>query len=344
MRTIDEDIKNKNWKNIYLLYGEERFLVDHYRKLLIKYLVKEGDNMNFSKFEKGNYTPDDVVGFADTMPFFADRRVALIEESGIFKKSDNILVDYLSNVLESTVLIFVETDVDIRSKAYKAAEKNGTTADFEVPSDGELLRWMEGRCNKMGFSISGEANHEFLRRMRAPRKTKNPKEKWDTLYLMDAESRKLFAYCMGKKTIEKKDIEEICTDRLEWKVFDLIKAIGEKNMKSAMEQYRALINAQESPAGALILIERQFRDLYFYISMQRVRMSKKDIAERLSLQGREFLLDRYEKQSRLFSESTIEKMLSDMEDAQEACHTGRMKEETAMELILARYAKKKTID
>ena len=50
MKTIDEDIKTGQFKQAYLLYGEEAYLKKQYKDKLIHALATEGDTMNFSTF------------------------------------------------------------------------------------------------------------------------------------------------------------------------------------------------------------------------------------------------------------------------------------------------------
>ena len=59
MRRIDEDIANNQFKNLYLIYGEEDYLKLQYRNKLLGALVNEGDNMNFSKYRDNGI--DEVV-------------------------------------------------------------------------------------------------------------------------------------------------------------------------------------------------------------------------------------------------------------------------------------------
>jgi DNA polymerase-3 subunit delta len=54
MNPIDNDIKSKNFHNLYLIYGDENFLRLNYKKKLKKALVPENDTMNFTKFDKFN--------------------------------------------------------------------------------------------------------------------------------------------------------------------------------------------------------------------------------------------------------------------------------------------------
>ena len=48
MKTIDNDIKTGQLKQVYLLYGEEQYLIRQYRDKLKKAMVAEGDTMKFS--------------------------------------------------------------------------------------------------------------------------------------------------------------------------------------------------------------------------------------------------------------------------------------------------------
>ena len=86
MKTIDNDIKNGSFRQIYLLFGEERYLIKQYKDKLIKAMVTEGDTMNFNTFEGKDINVNEVVDLSETLPFFADRRLILIEDSGLLKK------------------------------------------------------------------------------------------------------------------------------------------------------------------------------------------------------------------------------------------------------------------
>lgn len=86
MKNIDEDIKRGQFAQVYLLYGEEAYLKKQYKDKLKHAMVPEGDTMNFSAFEGKSINPKEIIDLAETLPFFADRRVILIENSGFFQK------------------------------------------------------------------------------------------------------------------------------------------------------------------------------------------------------------------------------------------------------------------
>ena len=122
-RVIENDIANDNIKQCYLLYGEEAYLKLFYKKRLIKVFgADDADNtMNVAYFQGKNIDIKELIALADTMPFFAEYRTIIISDSGFFKSSQDELADFIKNSLpETTRLLFVESDVDKRSKMFKA--------------------------------------------------------------------------------------------------------------------------------------------------------------------------------------------------------------------------------
>ena len=89
MKTIDADIRDNQYKPCYLLYGEERYLMHMYRDKLRKALNPDGDTMNYAAYEGKNIDTEELISLADTLPFFADRRLIVVENSGFFKASND---------------------------------------------------------------------------------------------------------------------------------------------------------------------------------------------------------------------------------------------------------------
>ena len=50
MKQIAEDIKQNNFKQVYLLHGEERYLRRQYKDKLMHALSNDGDTMNTHVF------------------------------------------------------------------------------------------------------------------------------------------------------------------------------------------------------------------------------------------------------------------------------------------------------
>lgn len=148
MKMLMEDIKNRQFKNAYLLTGEEVYLRDQYKKRLRNALLDPEDTMNAASFEGKGIDPGAVIDLAETMPFFAERRVILIQDSGFMKHACPELADYIPKIPDSTCLIFTESEVDKRGRLYKAIKKSGRVAEFKRQDERTLMRWILGILKK----------------------------------------------------------------------------------------------------------------------------------------------------------------------------------------------------
>ena len=255
MKTIDNDIKMGQLKNVYLLYGTEDYLKRQYRDKLKHALVEPDDTMNFSAYEGKDINPKELIDLSETLPFFKEKRMILVENSGFFKNSCDDLAEYMSQVPESTCFVFVEEEVDKRSKLFKAASRAGSAVEFETPKEDMLIRWILGRIQREGKKITQSVMQLFLS------KTGSDMEN------IDKELEKLICYTLDKTEISAADVEAICTGQTENKIFEMIDAISAKNQKKALDLYYDLLALKEAPMRILFLIARQFQNLLLIKSM-----------------------------------------------------------------------------
>ena len=130
MKQLAEDIRQNNFKQVYLLFGEERYLRRYYKDKLRTALCADGDTMNTHFFDGKDISVGALIDLAETMPFLAEHRVIFINESGLFRSGGEKLAEYLAAPNESTVFIFTESEVDKRSKLYKTVQSKGHAAEF----------------------------------------------------------------------------------------------------------------------------------------------------------------------------------------------------------------------
>ena len=163
MQTLNQDIKDRTFKPVYLLFGEEAFLKKSYKSRLREALTG-GDTMNYNYFEGKGMNVNEIIGLADTMPFFAEKRLVLMEDSGFFKGGPGAdeLTEYMGGIPESTCLVFVESEVDKRSRLYKAVKKYGYAAELSHQEPAQLARWAAGILSKNGRKITGRTMEFFL--------------------------------------------------------------------------------------------------------------------------------------------------------------------------------------
>ena len=95
MKRLNEDLKTGQLKQVYLLFGEEGYLKRQYRDRLTRALLPEGNTMNYACYEGKGTEIREVIDLAETMPFFAERRLIVFENTGFFKSGGNDLADYI---------------------------------------------------------------------------------------------------------------------------------------------------------------------------------------------------------------------------------------------------------
>ena len=144
MQRINEDIKTGNFKQIYLLYGEERYLKNQYTTRLRKALCQDGDEMNTHFYQGKDFSLGQVIDLAETLPFLAERRVMFFKDTGLFKSGGEKLAEYLASPNDTTFFVFTESEVDKRSKLYKTVQSKGYVAEFTVQDENSLKHWIAG--------------------------------------------------------------------------------------------------------------------------------------------------------------------------------------------------------
>ena len=163
MQTLNQDIKEKSFKKIYLLYGDEPFLVGSYKKKL-REAITGGDTMNFNYFEGKNPDVREIISLADTMPFFADRRLILVDGSGFFKSAQEELAAYLPQMPDTTCLVFAESEVDKRNRLYKRVKELGYAAELNKQDTAQLMQWAAGILGRDGRKVSRPVMEYLLER------------------------------------------------------------------------------------------------------------------------------------------------------------------------------------
>lgn len=326
MKTIDEDIKTGQIKKIYLLYGEEAYLKKQYRDKLKAAVVQPSDTMNFSSFEGKDINTKELIDLSETMPFFCERRMILVENSGFFKNANEELAEYIAEIPESTCFVFVESEVDKRSKTFKAAAKSGSAVEFVTLQEGVLVRWILGRIQRENKKITQSVLQLFLT------KTGNDMEN------IDKEIEKLLCYTFEKDEITAGDVEAICIGQTENKIFDMVNAISARNQKEALNLYYDLLSLKEAPMRILFLIARQFRNLLLIKSMSAKGYPAAGIAKAAGMPV--FAVQKNQRQAEAFSMEQLKQAAKDCGQAEEDVKTGRIADQLAVELLIVKYSSK----
>ncbi len=320
MQRINEDIKTGQLNQIYLLYGEEAYLRKQYKDKLQAALISDGDTMNSHYFEGKDMNVGEVIDLAETMPFLAERRVIVIENSGLFKSGGDKLAEYLTEIPSTTYFVFAETEVDKRCKLFKNVQAKGCVTEFGMQDENTLKRWIAGILKKENMNISENTANYFLA------KTGSDMEN------IRGELEKLICYCMGRNVVTAEDVDAICTTRVTSHIFDMIEAIAEKKQKKALELYYELLALKEPPLRILFLIAKHCNQLLQAKELKNKGFDNKAIGAKIGLHP--YVAGKIATQAGRFKTAELKAAVAKCVEAEEAVKTGKVNDMMSVEMLI----------
>ncbi len=331
MKNLNKDIKNNNFKNLYLLYGNDVYLMESYSKTIKSTIIsEENEIMNFDLFSGNKSNVEEIINSINTMPFLSEKRLVYVKNSGFFlssrKNEADILLKNISNIFLDTILIFFEEEIDKRSKFFKEFSKIGSVVEIVSYSGKDLLTWIKKKFKENGIEIKDEVSEYLIKTSGTDMKTLLS----EILKLSD------FKGCTGELLLS--DIDKVCTKSSESKVFDLISEIGNKNSKKAIELYNNMIKMKESPFLILSLLSRQFKIIYLYKRMLNEGYDRNYISSKAGINP--YFSKEYEKQSINFSEKELKNALEDCLLTDYNIKTGKINDETGVSVLVLKYSSK----
>ena len=330
MKELKKQWKNGEFGRCYLFYGAETYLLKEYEATLTKAILPEGtEMMNHDIFEEKRATASAIMDASETFPFLNDKRLVTVRNSEFFQKGGRKeeaerLKEYLADLPESVCLLFLEEKVEKTSALYKAVVKYGQAVEFKKLTEKDLGTWIKKICKDHGVQMSESVLGLFLQTVDHDMEN------------IEGELLKLISYKGEETEVKAEDIRAVCTVSLEARVFDLVKAVAEKRPEKAVQIYRTLLSLKESPYMVLSLITRQFRFILESKLLSESGMTNDAIAAKLEI--RDFAVKEYLRQSARFSASVWKESMRDCLETDLNIKSGKAAEETAVELLIIKYA------
>ncbi len=324
MKGLNEDLKNGQFSTIYLLYGDESYLKKMYKDRLTKGIMGDGDQMNYNYFEGKGINTNELIDIGETLPFFAPRRLIVIENSGFFKNANVELAEYLRDLPETTYFLFIENEVDKRGKMFKSVKDKGRIVELGTQDLQTLTRWVASLIKKENKKVEEKTVRFLIEKV------------GEDMQRLQGELEKLISYTYGNDVITMADVDAICVTQISNQIFDMVNAVADKRQKQALEYYYELLALKEPPMRILFLLARQFRILYQVKSYDGKGYSNKEIASKLGIQP--FIVTKCTSQARRFSLPLLRSIVEDAVETEQAVKTGRLTDKLGVELFIVKYS------
>jgi len=225
---ILKDLKNRKYKPLYLLHGEEPYYIDLVSNFIEHKLLSDAEKgFNQTVLYGKDTEMMTVLNAAKRYPMMADYQVVLVKEAQEMKwgkddddkKSINPLLSYLEKPLPSTILVFCYKygKFDKRKKTYKAIEKNGLVFESATLYDNKIPGWVESYITGKGYRINQQASFMLAEYL------------GNDLSKIANELDKLMLNISAGQEISLEDVHNNIGISKEYNVFELQTALGRKD-------------------------------------------------------------------------------------------------------------------
>lgn len=325
MKQLREHIKQRAFKHIYLFYGEEKFLLQVYLQRMLDIIFEGQDKtMNLDRFNQESKDLDKVLGGLETLPFFADKRVVILESMDLFnsknKAKAEAIMKKVESVKDTTICFIIETDTDKRTGLYKYIKENGFVSEFNFQDEQELIQYVGRELQKMDKKISTQDARYFLETVGFE------------LNIITQEISKLIDYLGSESVVTREYIDAVCIKHIEAKIFELVDAIGGKQREKALSLYHDMIAVKEPETRILFMISRQITLMFQAKLFAEKRMNISMIAKQLKLP--EFVAKKVISQSQRFSLHGLSEIIKDLVELEYGFKSGKIELNTGIELAI----------
>lgn len=329
---LEKDLRDGNLKNIYVLYGEEKFLLESNVKRIKKNFGEMVSGINYIQLDENSVSS--LISELQTPAFGYPQKLIIVKNAKLFqkdtksKKKDNEslkekLCDNIKNMDENNILVFIEDEVE-KNELLKTIEKNnGIICEFEFQKPIQIEKRLIPICNAYKVNVASST----------------------ISYLIDVcgtnmqnlinETRKLIEYVGENGTIQNKDIDAMCIKTIDSNIFDLTDNLGKKNTKEAIKILEELLYSKEPIQKILITLYNHIKRIYI------VKVSdsqKRNATQDLNLKPNQtFLVTKYRTQSKYFTAEELKNILKQLIDLDFKFKTGEIDLTIGLESILCGF-------
>lgn len=333
---LEKELKQGRLQALYVLYGEETFLLENCVKNIKKLFGEKIIGINYILLDETNINA--IISDIETPAFGYEKKLIIAKNTGLFKKdlkrkskNDNsdlkeklntYIKENISQINETVVIVFIEETAE-KCELLSTIDKYGITCNFEYLKPIQIQNRLKAIINAYKVNIEMSTLSYLIECCGT-----------DMQELIN-ETRKLIEYAGEGNTIKKEDIDKLSIKKMESIIFDLTDSLGKKNTKQAIEVLRNLVLSKEPLQKILITLYNHFKKLY----LTKLAISQnRDVTTSLDLKPNQtFLANKYKAQASYFKQNELRKILQELCDLDYKYKIGLIDLNVGLESILCAY-------
>jgi len=274
---------------LYYFYGDEPYLMERGISRLLERLVDPASrDFNLNIYYGPECKGEEIADTAQTLPMFADWRVVLVKrgESLSAAALDKLLA-YIQNPSPTTCLIIQGEKIDQRKKFFTDLKKSGVLVECKRPYENQLGGFIRSEAGVYKKKINPAAAEMLVHLV------------GNNLQELASQIEKVAIYAGERATIELEDVRNIVSDTKVDNVFELVNALGSKDLPAAMRRLQTILRDGEAPLMLLAMITRHFRQIWQVRELVDRKAAEQEIARETGINP--YFLKGMLKQARNFS-------------------------------------------
>ena len=244
--------------NLYIFYGEERYLLQTMAQQLKDLLIPESfEEFNYHRLTGKGLTVQELAETAEAMPMMAEHTLITVTDMDIFKLDEGqrtALIQLLSDFPPYCTLVFLYEQVTYKrdgkmKKLCAALNESVQEVEFAQQERSDLLKWLKRRFAATGHDIDQTAADHLLFTCGSLMRGLIP------------EIEKIAAYAKGER-ITAADIDAVAEPVLDARIFDMTNAVTARDYDRAAAILSELLRMQTEPIVILAALGKELRRLY----------------------------------------------------------------------------------
>lgn len=335
---LEKEIQSKKMQSIYLLHGEELYLLETILKKIKNLFGELIQGINYIQIDEKNV--GELISDIETPAFGYEKKLIIVRNTGLLKKEGKkknaklnelkekiakYVEDNMDIINESNVIVFIEENLE-KGKLGTVIEKNGVVCNFERQKPVDIQKRLKNICNGYKVNVDDVTLRYFIECCGT------------NMQDLINEIRKLIEYAGTDGTITKQSIDLLSIKQIESVIFDLTDNLGKKATKEALIVLKNLLDSKEPIQKILITLYNHFKKLYI---VKLAEKYNRNLAEAMMLKPTQmFLVNKYKAQASLFQEKELKKLISELIDLDTNYKQGLIDLNVGLETILCRYCSK----
>lgn len=309
-------------RQVYLLYGNEPYLIQQYCKQFIKLMITDETLRDFNLYRTDKIDAERIEQFLQTPPVFAEQKLLLLKDTDVFKKPKSadkeFLLKILADVPDYVCIVFAEQTIDKKQKKLLDLAEE---VECNQMTDAQLKAWINILVQQQNKKITVKTMEHLMSRCGT------------AMFHLEQEINKLCS-CAKEEVITTEDIDRLTTRSAENRIYSLSDAILEKQNEVAFSILADLKIVLDENTGKPLEIRRIINTLsQQFCQLYKIKKCPNPTAAALGLSP--YRLKNLLFLARKISEKRLSALISLVSDCDYSLKSSTIKEWTLLEVCIA---------